>query len=338
MSQPGFSVSTGSPLVARRPAAARHLDRSAVDLLQKLGHVAGDEIDDMCLKCRAGRQAGGVADSLFGPVGVAPAQLGQAADEGHEVIGHLRRHRVILHGRRLVLVGRLVLIRLAVTAVPVAIAIARQPRQRPADLDRCRSAEIGARRHRRHMGCIEDVGAGAGRMAAGRSDVADDRNRRGEYVGDDLARAGDEAARRVEPQDHDFGTSFGCDCQSFVDIFGGRGADRPVDLDRQGKPGLAALLRCRRGDGSRGSDQDRCEKGHARQFHAQKLHMQHMGCRGPKCTPARAPGGRASGGLVFGASPATRRSSARRRACRPSRPSAPPRAAGGSSGRRRRAP
>ena len=230
----------------------------------------------MRFQCRVRRQAGGVANSLFGPVGVASAQLGQAADEGHGVIGHLRRHRVLGTGGASA--GRL-FPSLAVTAVLVAIAVARQPRQRATDLDGRRGAEIGARRHRRHMGCIEDVGAGAGRMAAGRSDVADDRNRRGEYVGDDLAHAGDEAARRVQPQDHDFGAPFGCDCQSFVDIPGGRGADRPVDLDRQRKPGLAArLLRCRRGGGSRGSDQSRCKKGRTRQFHAQKLHMQDMGC------------------------------------------------------------
>ena len=81
-------------------AAARDLDRPAVDPLEKLGRVAGDEIDDTRFQRRARRQAGGLANGLLGPVGVAPAQLGQTADEGHGVVGRLRRHRVFRHRRR----------------------------------------------------------------------------------------------------------------------------------------------------------------------------------------------------------------------------------------------
>ena len=90
---------------------------------------------------------------------------------------------------------------------------------------------------------IEDVGAGARRMGAGRRDVADDRDRRGKHVGDDLAHTGDEAAGRVEAQDNDFGVALGCGHQRLLHVPGYRGTDRAIDPDLKRKLGRTRLLR-----------------------------------------------------------------------------------------------
>ena len=119
-------------------------------------------------KRRVGGKTGGLAHRLLGPIGIAPAQFGEAADQGNGVIRHLRRHGILQR--------RLLRIVLFVLAVLVGGA-AWQTRQRTADLHRRRGAQIGAWRHGRDMRCVENVGAGARRMGAGWSDVADDGNR-----------------------------------------------------------------------------------------------------------------------------------------------------------------
>ena len=79
---------------------------------------------------------------------------------------------------------------------------------------------IGARRHRRDMRRIENIGAGARRMGSGGSDVTDDGNGRGEHIRDDLAHAGVETARCIQTQNDDLGASFACLGQSVLHVTG----------------------------------------------------------------------------------------------------------------------
>ena len=105
--------------------AAGELDLATVDQLKQFGRVARDEIDDIRLQCAAGGKAGGFAHGFLGPIGVAPAQFGEAADQRDRVVGRLRR-RGILQGGLL----RIVFLVLAV----LFRSAARQPRQRATDL------------------------------------------------------------------------------------------------------------------------------------------------------------------------------------------------------------
>ena len=102
--------------------ATGELDRAAVDQLKQFGRVARDEIDDVHLQGSAGGKTGGLADGFLGPIGVAPAQFGEAADQRNRVVGRLRRHGILQ--RRLL---RIVLFVLAV----LVRGAARQPGSGP---------------------------------------------------------------------------------------------------------------------------------------------------------------------------------------------------------------
>ena len=102
-------------------------------------------------------------------------------------------------------------------------------------------------------------------MRARRCDEADDRHRGDEHVRDDLAHAGDKAARRVEAQDDDFGASFGRDAKAVLHISCGRRADRPVDRDHQRQAFCRSLRRCRRT--SHAGDEKHGQKSEADRFH-----------------------------------------------------------------------
>src|SRR5262249_15494000 len=65
---------------------------AAIDLPQKVGQVARDDVGDVLRERIGGGEAGGVADGVFGPVGVAPAELGEAADVGDGVVGDFAFH------------------------------------------------------------------------------------------------------------------------------------------------------------------------------------------------------------------------------------------------------
>jgi hypothetical protein len=188
----------------------------------------------MTFACNAAlaERLAGLAHRFLGPIGVAPAQFGEAADQRNRVVRRLRRHGILQ--RRLL---RIVLFVLAV----LVWGAAWQPRQRAADLHGRRGAQIGAWRHGRDMCCVENVGACARRMGTGWGDIANDGNRRSEHVGDDLAHAGGEAAPRVQTQDHDVGPPFALRRQRFLHVSGGCRTNCPVDLDHQ--HGSAALLR-----------------------------------------------------------------------------------------------
>ncbi|CCV08182.1 hypothetical protein MESS2_730078 [Mesorhizobium metallidurans STM 2683] len=238
---------------------AGDLDGPAVGQLKQFGGVAGDEVDDMLLQRRAGRQAGRLAHGLFTPFGIAPAQFSQAADQGNGIVRRLGYHRI---ARRCVL---LVLVRLR------AIVLAAGKRwQRPAHLDRRCRAKIGAGRHRRQMGGVEDVGPGARRMPAGGRDIADDGNRRGEDAGDHLAHAGDQPAGRVHLQDESLDVSVRGHCQRFLELPGTRRTDGAAYLDAQHNFLPAVRLSGGgRGTNGRGSHESRGKQNRTREFHAQ---------------------------------------------------------------------
>ena len=202
-------------------------------------------------KAASGGKTGGLADGFLGPIGVAPAQFGEAADQRNRVVGRLRRHGILQ--RRL---PRIVLFVLAV----LVRGAAWQPRQRAADLHGRRGAQIGAWSHSRDVRCKKNVGARARRMGTGWSDVANDGNGGSEHVGDHLAHAGGKAARRVQTQDNDVDPPFARRRQRFLHVPGGCRTDCPVDLDHQ--RGFADLLRRQgRGRGKLDSGSNRRNKG-----------------------------------------------------------------------------
>ena len=87
-----------------------------------------------------------------------------------------------------------------------------------------------------------------------------------EHVGDDLAHAGGEAARRVQTQDNDVGPPFAGRRQRFLHVSGGCRTDRPVDLDHQ--RGSADLLRRQElGRGKLDSGSNRRNKGRLHHSH-----------------------------------------------------------------------
>jgi hypothetical protein len=70
-------------------------------------------------------------------------------------------------------------------------------------------------------------------MAAGRRDIADDRHRRSQDVGDHLAHRSDQPARRVELKDEDFGVPPGGNIKRFLELPGTCRPDGAVDGDAQ---------------------------------------------------------------------------------------------------------
>jgi len=66
-----------------------YLDVAAVELREKIGYVARDEIDDMILQRRCRRQTGRPAYGLLGPVRVTPTQLGKPTDVGDRIVDDL---------------------------------------------------------------------------------------------------------------------------------------------------------------------------------------------------------------------------------------------------------
>ena len=110
--------------------------------------------------------------------------------------------------------------RVAASRTAFSVRGARQTRHRTAKLHRRCGADVGARRHRRDMGRIENIGPGARRMGSGGSDVTDDGNGGSEHIGDDLAHAGIETARCIQAQNDNLGMPLACLGQSVLHIAG----------------------------------------------------------------------------------------------------------------------
>ena len=222
-------------VLRRQVPRLRHLRPrpATIDLPEQFGRVARDEVDNMRLQSGVRGKGGCLSDRLLGPISIAAAQFSKTADEGDGVIRHLRRHGVL----------RLRLLAVAVFLVFAALVggNVRQTRHRTANLHRRRGTDIGARRHRRYMRCIKDIGPGAGRMGSGRSDVTDDGNRRRQHIRDDLAHAGGKTAWCIQTQNDDLGASFACCGQSVLHVTGRRRSDRSVD--RNGQCKIAVLIR-----------------------------------------------------------------------------------------------
>ncbi|MCY1478689.1 hypothetical protein D9M68_121160 [compost metagenome] len=119
-----------------------------------------------------------------------------------------------------------------------------------ADLHRGGRAQVGARRHRRDMAGVEDVGAGTGRARAAGIDIAGHRHRRGQDGLDDLAHRRVQPARGVHFQHHQLGAARARAFHAAQDKAGAGGADRTLErnhVDRRGCRGRD------RGGGRRGA-------------------------------------------------------------------------------------
>ncbi|MNH42545.1 hypothetical protein D3C79_1042640 [compost metagenome] len=71
------------------------VDGFAVELSQQVRQVIGNLVDHLQAQGIAGGQADGFAHRLLGPVGVAPAQLSQAANVGRRIVDLLAGHGVL---------------------------------------------------------------------------------------------------------------------------------------------------------------------------------------------------------------------------------------------------
>jgi hypothetical protein len=190
-----------------------------------------------------GGEGGGLADRLFGPVGIAATQFGEAADQSDGIIRHLCRHGILRLGLMLAI--------LRVFTVLVGGRF-RQTWYGAADRHRRCGADVGAWRHGRDMGRVENIGSGAGGMGAGRSDVTDQRNARGEHICDDLAHAGVETALCIQTHNNNLCVSFAGLDQSVLYVTGRGWSDRSVDRNRHRK--TAILPREGRSEGDDQSD------------------------------------------------------------------------------------
>ena len=179
-----------------------------VDLAQQVLQIAGNEINDLELRRLLRRQAHRLAHRALAPVGVAAAQLRQAADVGGGVVGDLPHHGVG-PARFLLLVVLF--------------------RSRRHDRHRRSRAEIGAGRHGGEVARVEDEGAGARGACAARGHVRRDRDRRSEDVLDDVAHRAVETAGRVHAQHHELRLVACRPIDRAVDEIGARRADRAFE-------------------------------------------------------------------------------------------------------------
>jgi len=86
--QPDRRLSSTASLVARRcvlPACDLH--HATVNLPEQVGRITRDEVDDVGLQWPLAERVAASRTALLGPLDIAAAQLGEAADEGDGVIG-----------------------------------------------------------------------------------------------------------------------------------------------------------------------------------------------------------------------------------------------------------
>ncbi len=219
---------------APRRALDHHL--AAVQLDQQAGNIVGDEIDHVFLERFVRRQAGGLAHRLFRPRDVAAPHLREAANVGPRIVFHfpLGRRRCSPLGRRFFpafLRVRPVLRRRWIRRL--------RRRGRAADAHGRGGAEIGSRRHRRHMAGVTDIGAGAGRARAARRHVADHGYRRRQDGPDDVPHGGIEAAGRIHSHNDQRGVLFHRLLEAARHVVAGRRSDRSLDLQDHGDVGRA---------------------------------------------------------------------------------------------------
>jgi len=205
---------------------------AAVELRQQGRHVGGDDLDHVQLQGFVGGQADRFAHGALGPVGVAAAQLGQAAQVGGGIVDLLAGHgrsgggpacRRRLRLRPFRLLGR--------TA--------------EADFDRRRRAQVGAGRHRRDVAGVQDISAGAGGAGAARGHVGRHRQRRGQDRLDGTAHQGVEAAGRVHFKYQELVALGGRALDAAHDVVGAGRADRAVDGQQADAAGGSGGGRCR---------------------------------------------------------------------------------------------
>ena len=163
---------------------------AAIDLRQEIVDAGGDDVDDAGLSRLGRRHGGGLAHRLLGELGVTAAQLREAAQQRDHIVDRLAlcRGLSLVAVRALLVFGRLV------------ASWLRQAGQ-AADLDRCRGAKVGARRHRRDMGGVDQERAGGRCPRAAWRHIDDDRDRRSDHQLDQFAGRTHEPARRIKPHD-----------------------------------------------------------------------------------------------------------------------------------------
>jgi hypothetical protein len=82
----GFERDDGRVGRVQPLVACNGIDRAAVEFAQQVGHVARGQVDYVLGEGFIGRQAHGFSHRVFGPIGVAAAQLCQTADIGGRVV------------------------------------------------------------------------------------------------------------------------------------------------------------------------------------------------------------------------------------------------------------
>ena len=93
-----------------------------------------------------------------------------------------------------------------------------------------------ARRHRRHVRGIHEIGARAGGPAAVRRHVHDDRHRRGQDRVDHLAGGGEQPTGRIDAHDKCLRTGSVGALQGLGQLLRADEADRPLDVEEQDRP------------------------------------------------------------------------------------------------------
>ncbi|MNN23245.1 hypothetical protein D3C81_1366370 [compost metagenome] len=201
----------------------------AIELAQQVGQVVGHLVDHLQAQGLAGRQADGFAHRLLRPVGVAPAQLCQAADVGRGVIDLLAGEGgFIVAGLALVILGYA---------------------RRPPYLHGRGGPQVGAGGHGRDVAGIEDIGTGAGGAGPAGGDEAGDRNGAGQDRLDHLAHGTVQATRGVQAQHHQLCALGLCLVEATNQVIGAGRADGVIDAQHPDR------ARCRLADLGEGQHQ-----------------------------------------------------------------------------------
>jgi hypothetical protein len=234
--------------------SAAEIDLPAVELLQEIVEIVGDDIDDVRVQRLTGAQTLGGAHGTLGPVGVSAAMLGETANVGDRVVDRLALHGRAglgrLRLRRLGILSRgfrgLVGLGIRVSGLRGVVGFGRARRGRAAGRadghGRC-GAEIGGGRHRGNVARIENVGAGARGARALRRDVGNYRHAGIENRADDVAHGAVQAARRVHLDDDELGVAIPRLLDAPHEEVRRRGPDRTLHgQQRRQAPGLAGSL------------------------------------------------------------------------------------------------
>ena len=81
-----------TPAVFERRCAGAGCYLAAVELVEQVARVIGDQIDHLQVERLFVGDVGALAHGRLGPVGVAPALVGDAADVGDGVVGDFGIH------------------------------------------------------------------------------------------------------------------------------------------------------------------------------------------------------------------------------------------------------